>query len=98
MTLAVEEYYTENKNIAYPNPTGNSTTISTTFSGKANAPVTIELYSISGTKLLSTSTTSGSSGEVNYSLSLNDISTGTYYVRVISGTLVQVSRLVRVSQ
>ncbi|MFN8358970.1 MAG: T9SS type A sorting domain-containing protein [Candidatus Kapaibacterium sp.] len=96
--LAVEEYFTENKNIVFPNPALASATISTSFSGQANAPVAIELYSLTGTKLFSTSTTSGSYGEVNYALPIQDVSAGTYFVRVISGTMVQVTRLMKVAQ
>ncbi len=96
--LAVEEYFTENKNIVYPNPAVHSTTISTNFAGHSNSPVMIELYSVTGTKLSSIQTTSGSNGEVNYALPLQDVSAGTYFVRVISGTMVQVTRLMKVAQ
>lgn len=97
-SLAVEEYFTENKNMVFPNPAIASASISTSFSGQANAPVAIELYSLTGTKLFSISTTSGSNGEVNYALPLQDVSAGTYFVRVISGTMVQVTRLMKVAQ
>jgi hypothetical protein len=97
-SLAVEEYFTESKNIVFPNPAITSATISTSFSGQANAPVAIELYSLTGTKLFSISTTSGSNGEVNFALPLQDVSAGTYFVRVISGTMVQVTRLMKVAQ
>ncbi len=93
--LAVEEYFTENKNIVFPNPAQSSTTISTTFSGQANIPVQVEVYSLTGTKLLSVNTVTGNNGEVNYTLPIQEynLTSGTYFIRLSAGHKVQTSRL-----
>ncbi|MBI3258592.1 MAG: T9SS type A sorting domain-containing protein [Ignavibacteriae bacterium] len=93
--LAVEEYFTENKNIVFPNPARTSTSISTTFNGQVNIPVQIEVYSVSGAKLFSTTTFTGNNGEVNYSLPIqgNNLTSGTYFVRLSAANRVQTSRL-----
>jgi hypothetical protein len=92
---AVEEYFTENKNIMYPNPATVSTMISTTFNGQANTPVQVEVYSLVGTKLFSTIAFSGDTGEVKYLLPIqeNNLTSGTYFVRLSAGHRVQTSRL-----
>lgn len=93
--LAVEEYFTENKNMVFPNPARVSATFSTTFNGHSNTPVIIEIYSLSGAKLFSVNTTSGNNGEVNYVLPLhaNNLPTGTYFVRLSASNNVQTTRL-----
>lgn len=93
--LAVEEYFTENKNIVFPNPARTSTTISTTFNGQVNTPVQVEVYSVSGIKLFSATSFLGSNGEVSYTLPIeeNNFSTGTYFVRLSANNKVQTSRL-----
>jgi len=76
-----------------PNPTNSTTAVSVNLNN--NSDVYIEVYNINGTKVKSTSFKNLTSGHHELDIDANDLSTGTYIVKLNAGNKVATSKFVK---
>jgi hypothetical protein len=97
--LGVDESQTElNKKDVFkfnlvPNPTNSSTAISVNLENASD--VSIEVYTINGTKVQSLSMRNVNSGHHDIQLDVDGLRTGTYIVKLVAGNKIATSKFIK---
>jgi len=74
----------EIKVAAYPNPVSDETSLDITLSAQSN--VTVEVYSVTGQKVIEQSIGNCPAGLSKHNVNVNGLNSGLYFVKVVAGT------------